>query len=114
MTDNIFTDVRDRVLAALRQAVPNLPDDLAARVEVTAAREPAHGDMATNAAAQGFGVAISDLALIDEDVAARRLVRPFDMVLKTGWRYYFVYPEAVAQQQKLNLFRDWIVEHWEE
>jgi LysR family glycine cleavage system transcriptional activator len=71
-------------------------------------------DMATNAAAQGFGVAISDLALIDEDVAARRLVRPFDTVLKTGWRYYFVYPDSVAQQQKLNLFRDWIVEHWED
>ncbi|NML30035.1 LysR substrate-binding domain-containing protein [Paraburkholderia antibiotica] len=71
-------------------------------------------DMATNAAAQGFGVAISDLALIDEDVAARRLVRPFETVLKTGGRYYFVYPDAVAQQQKLNLFRDWIVEHWEE
>jgi arginyl-tRNA synthetase len=50
MTDNIFSDVRDRVLAALRQAVPDLPDDLATRVEVTTAREPAHGDMATNAA----------------------------------------------------------------
>jgi LysR family glycine cleavage system transcriptional activator len=71
-------------------------------------------DMATNAALQGFGVAISDLALIDEDVAARRLVRPFDTVLKTGWRYYFVYPDSVAHQQKLNLFRDWIAEHWEE
>jgi Transcriptional regulator len=71
-------------------------------------------DMATNAALQGFGVAISDLALIDEDVAAKRLVRPFDTVLKTGWRYYFVYPDSVAHQQKLNLFRDWIAEHWEE
>jgi LysR family glycine cleavage system transcriptional activator len=41
-------------------------------------------------------------------------VRPFDTVLKTGWRYYFVYPDAVAHQQKLNLFRDWIAAHWEE
>jgi LysR family glycine cleavage system transcriptional activator len=71
-------------------------------------------DMATNAALQGFGVAISDLALIDEDVAARRLVRPFDTVLKTGWRYYFVYPDSVAHQHKLSLFRDWIAAHWEE
>ncbi|HZZ11335.1 MAG TPA: LysR substrate-binding domain-containing protein [Paraburkholderia sp.] len=69
-------------------------------------------DMATNAALQGFGVAISDLALIDEDVAAKRLVRPFETVLKTGWRYYFVYPDSVAHQQKLNLFRDWIAAHW--
>ena len=29
---------------------PDLPGDVAARVEVTPAREPAHGDMATNAA----------------------------------------------------------------
>jgi len=71
-------------------------------------------DLATNAALQGFGVAISDLALIDEDVAAKRLVRPFDTVLTTGWRYYFVYPDCVAHQQKVNLFREWITEHWTE
>src|ERR1700722_20943248 len=47
---DIFSDVRGAVLAALRAAVPELPDDLAARVEVTPAREAAHGDMATNAA----------------------------------------------------------------
>jgi LysR family glycine cleavage system transcriptional activator len=71
-------------------------------------------DLATNAALQGFGVAISDLALVDEDVAARRLVRPFDTVLTTGSRYYFVYPDCVAHQQKVNLFREWIAEHWTE
>jgi LysR family glycine cleavage system transcriptional activator len=89
-------------------------DDVAAAIDAELGPSFDTLDMATNAAAQGFGVAISDLALIDEDVAARRLVRPFDTVLKTGWRYFFVYPDSVAQQQKLNLFRDWIVEHWEE
>ena len=69
-------------------------------------------DLATNAALQGFGVAISDLALIEEDVAAQRLVRPFDTVLTTGARYYFVYPDSVAHQQKVNLFRDWIDRNW--
>lgn len=59
-------------------------------------------------------MAISDLALVDEDVAARRLVRPFDTVLTTGSRYYFVYPDCVAHQQKVNLFREWIAEHWTE
>jgi LysR family glycine cleavage system transcriptional activator len=68
-------------------------------------------DLATNAALQGFGVAISDLVLIDEDVAARRLVRPFDAVLTTGARYFFVYPDSVAHQQKLHLFREWITAH---
>jgi arginyl-tRNA synthetase len=47
---NLYADMRAHVLAALRLAVPDLPDELAARVEVTPARDPAHGDMATNAA----------------------------------------------------------------
>jgi arginyl-tRNA synthetase len=50
MTHNIFAAMREQVLAALRADLPELPDDLAARVEVTPAREAAHGDMATNAA----------------------------------------------------------------
>ena len=49
MTD-IFADVRARVVIALRGVIPDLPDDVAARVEVTPTRDPAHGDMATNAA----------------------------------------------------------------
>ena len=50
MTDNIFADVRSRVLAALAATAPDLPPELVERVEVTPARDPAHGDMATNAA----------------------------------------------------------------
>ena len=68
-------------------------------------------DMATNAAMQGFGVAISDWTLVGEDVAAKRLVMPFDTLVKTGSRYYFVYPECVAHQQKVTLFSEWMAEH---
>ena len=50
MEHNIFAAVRARVIAALRGILPDLPDEVAARVEVTPAREAAHGDMATNAA----------------------------------------------------------------
>ena len=50
MSDNLFADLRDAVLHALRAAVPELPDEVAARVEVTPAKEEAHGDAATNAA----------------------------------------------------------------
>jgi len=50
MEHNIFAAVRSRIIAALRGVVPDLPDAVAARVEVTPAREEAHGDMATNAA----------------------------------------------------------------
>ena len=50
MTRDIYAQMRDTVLAALRNIVADLPDDVAARVEVTPTRDPAHGDMATNAA----------------------------------------------------------------
>ncbi|MGH7043356.1 MAG: arginine--tRNA ligase [Acetobacteraceae bacterium] len=49
MTD-IFAAVRARVQAALGRVLPDLPAAIAARVEVSPTRDPAHGDMATNAA----------------------------------------------------------------
>ncbi len=50
MSHNIFASMRARVVQALHDAVPDLPEEVVARVEVTPAREPEHGDMATNAA----------------------------------------------------------------
>ena len=50
MTQDLYARMREQVLIALRNLVPDLPDDIAARVEVTPTRDPAHGDMATNAA----------------------------------------------------------------
>ncbi|MCB8874791.1 arginine--tRNA ligase [Acidisoma silvae] len=50
MSQNLFSDLRDHVVAALTAIVPDLPPELLARVEVSPTRDPAHGDMATNAA----------------------------------------------------------------
>jgi len=50
MTHDIYARMRDTVLAALKGLDPSLPPEIADRVEVTPARDPAHGDMATNAA----------------------------------------------------------------
>jgi arginyl-tRNA synthetase len=50
MTHDIYARMRETVLAALRGLDPALPDEVAARVEVSPTRDPAHGDMATNAA----------------------------------------------------------------
>jgi arginyl-tRNA synthetase len=47
---DLFARLREIVLAALTEVVPDLPPEIAARVEVTPTRDPAHGDMATNAA----------------------------------------------------------------
>jgi arginyl-tRNA synthetase len=50
MAQDIYSSISDAVRAALRALVPELTADIVARVEVTPARDPAHGDMATNAA----------------------------------------------------------------
>jgi arginyl-tRNA synthetase len=50
LSENLFADMRTHVVAALCAAYPDLPQDVLDRVEVTPAREAAHGDMATNAA----------------------------------------------------------------
>jgi arginyl-tRNA synthetase len=47
---DLYARLRETVLAALAQIIPDLPPDIAARVEVTPTRDQAHGDMATNAA----------------------------------------------------------------
>ena len=65
MTLNIYASVRESVIAALRAVAPGLPPEVAARVEVSPAREVAHGDMATNAAmvaAKAAGMAPRALA----------------------------------------------------
>ena len=49
MTD-LFAHIRQIVLAALNAAVPGLPEDATARVEVSPTKDASHGDMATNAA----------------------------------------------------------------
>ncbi|UPO80085.1 arginine--tRNA ligase [Parasaccharibacter sp. TMW 2.1888] len=48
--DCLFAIMREKVVTALKAVLPDLPDDVAARVEVTPPRDAAHGDMATNAA----------------------------------------------------------------
>ncbi|WDD92036.1 LysR substrate-binding domain-containing protein [Burkholderia sp. FERM BP-3421] len=79
--------------------------------------DPAHGpsfetlDLATQAALQGFGVAISDVTLSDDDVIARRLVKPFDIELRTGARYYFVYPDSAARSRQVALLSEWLAAH---
>ena len=50
MSQDIYARMRETVLGVLRDVVADLPAEIAARVEVTPARDPEHGDMATNAA----------------------------------------------------------------
>jgi len=65
------------------------------------------------AAEQGQGVALSRWSLVARDIAAGRLVRPIDTVVKTDWSYYFVSPPHYHDLPKVIAFRDWIMGHCE-
>jgi LysR family glycine cleavage system transcriptional activator len=65
--------------------------------------------MALQAAVDGLGVALSSQSLVEADIAAGRLVTPFDLVLPADAGYYIVAPEETADATKIALFRDWLV-----
>ena len=61
------------------------------------------------AAIAGRGVAMLTPAYYAEDIAAGRLIRPFDLLASDGHGYYLVYPEARRNSPKIKAFRDWIL-----
>ena len=65
--------------------------------------------MTSQAAVEGLGVAMGRARLVEADVAAGRLVVPFNVVLPTDAGYYIVAPEATADTPKIALFRDWLI-----
>lgn len=67
------------------------------------------GDLALKAAASGIGVAMGRVPLIDDDLAAGRLVEPFDLEFDEQCAYYFIAPEATADQPKIEAFRSWLL-----
>ncbi|WP_435103591.1 transcriptional regulator GcvA [Arhodomonas sp. AD133] len=67
--------------------------------------------MAVQSAIDGHGVALVSGALVADDLAAGRLVRPFPKAddEATAFRYYVVYPAAYLQRPKVAAFRDWVM-----
>lgn len=63
---------------------------------------------AIEAAVQGEGVALGRTMLVEGDLAAGRLVRPFEHALQAQSSFYLVYPPEVIRQRKVKAFRDWL------
>jgi LysR family glycine cleavage system transcriptional activator len=61
-----------------------------------------------HAAVLGDGVVLGRTALVADDLAAGRLVRPFTVSLPAKLAYYLVYPPRALQRFKVKAFRDWI------
>jgi LysR family glycine cleavage system transcriptional activator len=86
---------------------------LAAGIEdIDFARGPMFHDtsLLLQAAVAGLGVAIAHSALVNDDLAAGRLVRPFETRLATDVGFYVVCPEGAVARPKVRAFRDWLFE----
>ena len=77
-------------------------------------REPSRGPIFNDdsyliqAAIEGQGIALARRSLIGNDLKNGLLVRPFDVEVAAAWRYFLVYPPALANSPKLAVFRDWL------
>ena len=56
----------------------------------------------------GVGVAMGITPYVDDDLAAGRLVVPFDVCIPKMLRWYLVYREARADEPAFATFRNWI------
>jgi len=94
------------------ETCPNWPMWLKAAgvAGIEAARGPRfnQSSLVLEAAILGRGVALAKSTLADADVAAGRLVRPFDVSVPVNFAYYVVYPETKAALPKVRLFHDWL------
>lgn len=68
-----------------------------------------HASLVMQAASNGEGVALGRTALLSEDLASGRLIKPFDIALKADYAYYVVYPPHAAERPKVAAFRDWLL-----
>jgi len=57
----------------------------------------------------GQGVAMLMPAFFANDLAAGRMIQPFDLMAADDTAYWLVYPEARQASRKIRAFRDWIL-----
>jgi LysR family glycine cleavage system transcriptional activator len=67
---------------------------------------PDHG---LQASIDGAGVVLGWRSLAAKDVAAGRVVEPFDLTLSLGSSFYLVYPEAQSLRSNITALRDWLM-----
>ncbi len=61
------------------------------------------------AAMAGQGFALINPFFFSDDLAAGRLVQPFDLMASSGRGYWLVYPKARRRSPKIEAFREWIL-----
>ncbi|MBI1245500.1 MAG: transcriptional regulator GcvA [Alphaproteobacteria bacterium] len=79
-------------------------------VDISKGRRFGQSNMSIQAAIEGLGVALGRSPLVVDDLAAGRLVRPFDLSVPSGYAHYFVCPARALATPKIAAFREWVVD----
>lgn len=70
--------------------------------------------LATAAAQEGLGVALADSTLTSREIAAGKLVVPFDIMLDTHKSFYLVFQKNRALSYGMQAFKDWVIEEMQQ
>jgi LysR family glycine cleavage system transcriptional activator len=78
---------------------------------IDASRGPrfSHTHLMLQAAMDARGVALGQALIVSDDLAAGRLVAPFQFRLPTGFGYFIVCPQAAVDRPKVKAFRAWVL-----
>ena len=79
---------------------------------VDAARGPRfdQSSLVLEAAVLGQGIALAKSTIASDDLAAGRVVKPFELTLPLEFAYYIVCPESKTLMPKVDLFIRWLKE----
>lgn len=79
-----------------------------AGIDPSRGRRYGQANMVIQAAIEGLGVALGRTALVHDDLAAGRLVRPFGPIVAADYSYYFVCARPTLDAPKVAAFRSWL------
>lgn len=65
--------------------------------------------LSLEAARAGYGVAMGDLATVRNDLASRRLVRPFRLSVPAAFPYYLIAPPETEQAPAARALEEWLI-----
>lgn len=79
--------------------------------EIDVSRGPRFSNavLAVEAALDGQGVALAMRPLVEADIAAGRLVVPFEISLPSAYAYFLVMPRVEVQRAAVAAFRSWLL-----
>jgi LysR family glycine cleavage system transcriptional activator len=97
----------------LAQGEPDWPDWLAAagapQVDWSRAQQFSNVYLAIEAAMAGRGVALAEAALVQDELASGRLVKPFDIELLSAYSQWILTLPEKADRPDIRRFRNWLV-----